>query len=83
MNQELFKIIYRGVRRILRYVIIRPIQRYNIENRAFKILDKKDVMPAKAAPKHPVTKKFLEQLVAGNYPTFLFTTHDVKRINLT
>lgn len=59
--------IYGFVKRVYGHLFIRPFQRYNVEERAFKLLDKMEVSkkPIVTAPKHKPTRAYLEQLIKG------------------
>ncbi|KAI1286808.1 Protein NDUFAF4 -like protein [Halotydeus destructor] len=55
-----------SVKRIYRYAVVRPLQRYNTENRAFKVIERSETIP-KAAPHLQVTEDFITQ-VAQEHP---------------
>lgn len=54
--------------RVYRFVVRRPLQRYNVENRAFKLLDKYESgreLP-KPAPKQPPIEEYIKKIEQGN-----------------
>lgn len=55
------------VARVYGHIFIRPLQRYNVENRAFKLLDRMETSakPIVTAPKYKPTKEYLKQLIKG------------------
>jgi hypothetical protein len=55
---------WKAVRRVLRFSLVRPVQRYNVEERAFKVLDKAETTGKvpRTAPGFPATEKFIKQL---------------------
>lgn len=59
--------LYGFVKRVYGHFFIRPFQRYNTDERAFKLLDKMQVSnkPIVTAPKHKPTRAYLEQLIKG------------------
>ena len=59
--------LYGFLRRVIGHVFVRPLQRYNVEQRASKLLDKMEASdkPLVTAPKHKPTKAYLEQLIRG------------------
>lgn len=61
---EPIRIAIKAIKRLTGYFVIRPLQRYNIEERAFKKLERqsKEIKPA---PKHRTTKELLEQIQRG------------------
>ena len=64
---DLVKGVVGFVKRVCGHVFVRPFQRYNVEERAFKLLDRmeKSDGPVVKAPKHKPTKAYLEQLIKG------------------
>ena len=60
-----FSLSYRVAKRLYGFFFIRPLQRYNAESRAMKLLDKiqNSDKPLITSPKHPPTEKFLEELI--------------------
>ena len=64
---ELLKRIRQGVNRLYGYYFTRPVQRYNIENRAYKLIDRieQDKIKPKAAPHEPVTQRILREIERG------------------
>lgn len=61
---EPLRIAFKAIKRLTGYFILRPLQRYNIEERAFKKLEKQtDVI--KPAPKHQITQELLERIQRG------------------
>uniref|UniRef100_A0A2C9LXG5 Uncharacterized protein n=1 Tax=Biomphalaria glabrata TaxID=6526 RepID=A0A2C9LXG5_BIOGL len=60
-------------------VIARPFRNFNIENRAFKVLEKRKTEPH-SAPKHPTTVKILSRVREENPE--LFKKEDVKHEQL-
>ena len=66
-SMDVLRIAFNFAKRVYGHFLIRPFQRYNVEERAFKLLDKMDESkePLVKAPKHLPTKKYLQQLIEG------------------
>jgi NADH dehydrogenase [ubiquinone] 1 alpha subcomplex assembly factor 4 len=65
MGRRVVDLTLRVSKRLYGYFLVRPAQRYNVENRAMKLLDKieKSEKPVVTAPKHPPTEKYLMELI--------------------
>ena len=61
---EPIRIAIKAIKRLTGYFVIRPLQRYNIEERAFKKLERQSE-EIKPAPKHRTTQELLEQIQRG------------------
>lgn len=61
---EPIRIAIKAIKRVTGYFILRPLQRYNIEERAFKKLEKQSEV-IKPAPKHQTTQELLEKIERG------------------
>ena len=53
-----------AIKRLFGFYVIRPAQRFNVENRSEKVLEKEKVKP-RAAPKHPGTQDLYKRIVSG------------------
>ena len=66
---ETVKRAQKALNRLYGYYFKRPVQRYNIENRAFKLLDKieAETIKPKPAPHEPITQQILRKIEKGLY----------------
>jgi len=54
------------IKRVWGYYVKRPIQRFNVDNRAEKVLEKEREIP-RAAPRHEGTDQLYKQISRGLY----------------
>lgn len=64
---EFLRVTFGFVKRVYGHIFVRAVQRYNVEERADKLLDKMDKAGKSLvkAPLHKPTRAYLEQLIKG------------------
>jgi len=54
-----------GFKNLLAHFFKRPVKNWNIENRAFKLLEEQERLKPAVAPRHPTTVEKLDDLIKG------------------
>ncbi|CAG2176815.1 unnamed protein product [Oppiella nova] len=62
---RLYRIMGAMIKRVYGYYITRPLQRFNVDNRAEKAIDRQHVVP-KAAPRHERTDQLFTEITQKN-----------------
>ena len=58
---RIYQLMGSAIKRLYGFYVKRPLQRFNVDNRAEKIIEKQKTIP-KAAPRHEGTDRLFRQL---------------------
>lgn len=66
-----YRLMGAAMKRIYGYYVKRPLQRYNVDNRAEKLIEK-DLEIPRTAPRHEGTDHLFRKLSEGSYLKIIF-----------